>query len=94
MRNFLSEYKKISQLLIKNGFKKKDKISIIFFNESAFLKIYFAALSLGMIVIPINPDLSYDEINYIVKNSSSKLCIYSNKIDFKIKKNNKKIRCI
>ena len=87
---FLNEYKKISQLLIKNGFKKKDKISIIFFNESAFLKIYFAALSLGMIVIPINPDLSYDEINYIVKNSSSKLCVYSNKIDFKIKKNNKK----
>ena len=44
-----------------------------------------------MIVIPINPDLSYDEINYIVKNSSSKLCIYSNKIDFKIKKNKKYI---
>ncbi len=75
---------------LKKGFKKKDKISIIFFNETAFLKVYFAALSLGMIVIPINPDLSYDEINYIVKNSSSKLCIYSSKIDFKIKKNNKK----
>jgi len=87
---FLNEYKKISKLLIKKGFKKKDKISIIFFNESAFLKVYFAALSLGMIVIPINPDLSYDEINYIVKNSSSKLCVYSSKIDFKIKKNNKK----
>ena len=43
-----------------------------------------------MIVIPINPDLSYDEINYIVKNSSSKLCVYTSKIDFKIKKNNKK----
>ena len=52
--------------------------------------MYFAALSLGMIVIPINPDLSYDEINYIVKNSSSKLCVYTSKIDFKIKKNNKK----
>ena len=87
---FFQEYKKISELLIKKGFKKKDKISIIFFNETAFLKVYFAALSLGMIVIPINPDLSYDEINYIVKNSSSKLCIYSSKIDFKIKKNNKK----
>ena len=87
---FFQEYKKISKLLIKKGFKKKDKISIIFFNETAFLKVYFAALSLGMIVIPINPDLSYDEINYIVKNSSSKLCIYSSKIDFKIKKNNKK----
>ena len=69
--------------MIKKRFQNKDKISIIFFNESAFLKIYFAALSLGMIVIPINPDLSYDEINYIVKNSSSKLCVYSDKIDFK-----------
>ena len=88
--DFLNEYKKISKLLIKKGFKKKDKISIIFFNESAFLKIYFAALSLGMIVIPINPDLSFDEINYIVKNSSSKLCVYSSKIDFKIRRNNKK----
>tara|TARA_B110001450_G_scaffold253207_1_gene276257 strand:+ start:347 stop:1936 length:1590 start_codon:yes stop_codon:yes gene_type:complete len=87
---FFNSYIKISNILIKKGFKKKDKISIIFFNESAFLKIYFAALSLGMIVIPINPDLSYDEINYIVKNSSSKTCIYSEKIGFKIKKNNKK----
>jgi len=87
---FFNEYKKISKILIKKGFKQKDKVSIIFFNESAFLKVYFAALSLGMVVIPINPDLSSDEINYIVKNSSSKLCIYSNKIDFKIKEGNKK----
>ena len=87
---FFNEYKKISEILTKKGFKKKDKISIIFFNESAFLKVYFAALSLGMIVIPINPDLSYNEINYIVKNSNSKQCVYSDKINFKIKKSNKK----
>ena len=54
-------------------------------------KTYFAALSLGVIVIPINPDLSYDEINFIVKNSYSKICIYSKKIAFKIKKKKSKI---
>ena len=54
-----------------------------------FIITYFAALSIGAIVVPINPDLSYDEINFIVKNSSSKICIYSKKIDFKIKKNQK-----
>ena len=43
---FFNEYKKISKILIKKGFKQKDKVSIIFFNESAFLKVYFAALSL------------------------------------------------
>ena len=87
---FYNEYKKISYILLKNKIKKKDKISIIFYNDSQFLKTYFAALSLGVIVIPINPDLSYDEINFIVKNSYSKICIYSKKIAFKIKKKNRK----
>ena len=73
---------------MKKKIKKKDKISIIFYNDSQFIITYFAALSIGAIVVPINPDLSYDEINFIVKNSSSKICIYS-KIDFKIKKNQK-----
>ena len=71
---------------MKKKIKKKDKISIIFYNDSQFILTYFAALSLGAIVVPINPDLSYDEIDFIVKNSFSKICIYSKKIDFKIKK--------
>ncbi len=86
---FYIEYKKKTEILLKKKIKKKDKISIIFYNDSQFIITYFAALSIGAIVVPINPDLSYDEIDFIVKNSSSKICIYSKKIDFKIKKNQK-----
>lgn len=83
---FYKEYDKISQIFISKKLNKGEKISIIFYNESKFLTIYFAALALGIVVVPINPDLSFNEINYIVKNSNSKICIYSDKLKNKIKK--------
>ena len=82
---FFKEYNRISNILLNHNLKKGDKISIIFYNESKFLTIYFAALALGIIVVPINPDLSYNEIDYIFKNSGSKLCVYSDKLKDKIK---------
>ncbi len=84
-QEFFKEYSKISNILLNKKLKKGDKISIIFHNESNFLTIYFAALALGIIVVPINPDLSFNEIDYIFKNSGSKICIYSDKLSFKIK---------
>ena len=82
---FYQEYNKISQILISKKINKGEKISIIFYNESKFLTIYFAALAVGIVVVPINPDLSFNEINYIVKNSNSKICIFSDKLKNKIK---------
>ena len=76
-------YKAIS-FLLQNNLKKGDKISIIFHNSSDFLILYFAGLCSGLTLIPINPDMSKNEIEYIIKDSNSKAIFFSNQIENKI----------
>ena len=83
---FFIEYSKLKNILINKNIKKGDKISIIFYNGSQFIKLYFAILAIGAVAVPINPDLSPTEIEFIVQNSESKMIIFSNRVQNKIKK--------
>lgn len=83
-----SEFKIIvdqtSRFLIQSGLKKDDRISLIFHNSSEFLILYFAGLSCGLTIVPINPDLSSNEIKYIIKDSNSKYVFYNYTLESKI----------
>lgn len=46
-------------------------ICIIFRNTPEFLAIFFGAVSLGIVVVPINPDLATPEVRFITENSGS-----------------------
>ena len=67
-----------------NNIKKNDRISLIFHNSSEFLILYFAALCSGITIVPINPDMASNEIEYIIRNSNSKYVFYTNTIKAKI----------
>ena len=69
--------------LQENNIKKNDRIALIFHNSSEFLILYFAALCSGVIVVPINPDMSSQEIEFIIKNSNSKAIFYTETIKAK-----------
>ena len=60
--DFKKEYLNVSMFLKKYGLKKGDKISIIFFNQPEFFLFYFSCLSSGFVVVPINPDLSSQDL--------------------------------
>ena len=83
-----SEFKTIvdqtSKFLIQSGLKKNDKISLIFHNSPEFLILYFAGLSCGLTIVPINPDLSSREIKYIIEDSDSKYVFYHYTLESKI----------
>ena len=83
-----SEFKAIvdqtSKFLIQSGLKKNDKISLIFHNSSEFLILYFAGLSCGLTIVPINPEMSSREIKYIIEDSDSKSVFYSDTLESKI----------
>ena len=83
---FSKEYNKLKNILVSKKIKKGDKVSIIFSNGSQFIKLYFAILSLGAVAVPINPDLSSDEMIFIIKDSNSKLVVYSKEVLHKVKK--------
>ncbi len=74
----------VASKLISLGLKKGDKISIICKNSEFLVRLYFACLYSGIVVVPINPILNPREIQYIVENSNSQMILYdddSNKID-------------
>ena len=75
---------KTINFLLKNNLKKNDRISIIFHNSSDFVILYFAGLCLGLTLIPINPDMSTREIEYIIKDSKSNAVFFTNKIKNKL----------
>ena len=66
------------------GLQKGDRISLIFHNSSEFLILYFAGLSYGLTIIPINPDLTSREIRYLIEDSKTNIIFYNNKLELKI----------
>ncbi len=72
-RQFIIRVIKVRAFLNKAGLKKGDSINLILPNSADFLVLYFAALSAGIIVCPINYNLVPREISYIVNDSKSKI---------------------
>ena len=94
---FMTIVNQTSKFLIQSGLKKNDKISLIFHNSSEFLILYFAGLSYGLTIVPINPDLAPNEIKYIIEDSNSKHVFYNYTLESKIesiKKNLIDTKCI
>ena len=81
---FKEKVDQTSRLLIHSGLKKGEKISLIFHNSSEFLILYFAGLSCGLTIVPINPDLASNEIKYIIEDSNSKYIFYNYTLESKI----------
>ncbi len=67
--NFVREY------FQEIGLNKGDRINIIIQNSAEFLILYMAALSIGIIVCPINYSLTPIEMYYIINDSGSKAVI-------------------
>lgn len=66
------------------GLKKGQRISLIFYNSSEFLMLYFAGLIYGLTIVPINPDISSREMKYIIDDSETSLIFFNEKLESKI----------
>ena len=85
-----SEFKKMIDnticQFIEMKLKKNDRICLIFYNSPEFLTLYFAGLSYGLTIVPINPDFSTVEMNYIIKDSEAKAIFVDDKLSEKVNK--------
>jgi acyl-CoA synthetase (AMP-forming)/AMP-acid ligase II len=68
---FLSSVLVIANHLSDSGLETGNTICLVFNNSTEFLLFYFASLLLGIVVVPINPDLSPSGIKYIIENSGA-----------------------
>ena len=58
-----------AQYLSKLGIAKGEKMALIIPNSPDFIVMYIAALKIGIVLVPINPDLTPQEITYIISNA-------------------------
>ena len=73
-----------AQYLSKLGIAKGEKMALIIPNSPDFIVMYIAALKIGIVLVPINPDLTPQEITYIISNARAKAVFYSPQFDKKI----------
>ena len=82
---FAEEVTYVADFLLSESLPLGSRICLIEPNSSAFLSIYFAALFLGLTVVPINPDLSAPEIGYIINDCDARLVFFSTALNEKVK---------
>jgi len=82
--SFKNKYLLVAKYLTQLGLTKGNRFNLIFSNSPEFLLFYFAGLTLGITVVPINPDIAPEEMKYVIENSQSKAVFYQSELHFKI----------
>ncbi len=72
-REFVDRVLRARQFLRSKGLVRGQAINLIIQNSSEFLVLYFAALSLGVVVSPINYNFTAREMSYVVRDSGGRL---------------------
>ncbi len=60
----------------KVGIKKGDRILCVGQNDLSVVNLYFSAIRLGAVLVPVNYRLTASEVAYIISNSKPKLVVY------------------
>ena len=74
---FAGAVARASSLLMSRGITKGDTVSLLMPNSAEYIVAYFACWHIGAVAGPVNSLLKADEIEYVVKNSDSKLILTS-----------------
>ncbi|MCF7858104.1 MAG: AMP-binding protein [Candidatus Cloacimonetes bacterium] len=76
---FYEQAKELQFLLQEEGITKGDKVAILSENSPNWGIAYFAITSFGAIAVPILPDFRENEVHHILRHSSSKAILISEK---------------
>ncbi|MDD5085462.1 MAG: AMP-binding protein [Candidatus Omnitrophica bacterium] len=71
------EIEAVSAYIIKEGVRKDDKVAILLENRFEWPLIFFAVLFAGGVMIPINPEATFDEAENILKDCGAKILFLS-----------------
>ena len=71
---------KISNMLYSLGLSKGDKVALLSHNMPNWVVAYFAVVSKGLIIVPILPDFTREEIENVLVHSESKVLFISERL--------------
>jgi fatty-acyl-CoA synthase len=66
----------LCHLLLDLGVQKGDRVSVLLYNGHQYLEIFFALSKIGAILVPLNWRLTGPEIEFILKDSGTRLIIF------------------
>lgn len=81
---FGKKMKEVSSMLFSLGLKKEDKVALLSHNMPNWVIAYFSVVSNGLIIVPILPDFTRDEIENVMIHSESKVLIISERLLSKV----------
>lgn len=76
----------VQELLLGAGLKPEDKVALLSSNMPNWGICYLAVASAGMVVVPILPDFTTEELDMIIEHSEAKALMVSDKLFTKISK--------
>jgi len=65
-----------ANMMTKLGVQKGDRVGLLIMNSVEFVEVFFGLAKIGAIVVPLNWRLVADELEYILKNSGTKLLVF------------------
>ena len=65
----------VRNVLYKKGIRRKDRVALYSANGVEFVVVYMAVVSLGAIIIPVNSSLVDREVDFILRDSETKLLV-------------------
>ncbi|MDQ3750251.1 MAG: long-chain fatty acid--CoA ligase [Acidobacteriota bacterium] len=75
-----------ANLLLENGIKKGDVVSLLLPNSAEYVIAYFACFKTGAIAGPVNSLLKSEEIEYVIKDSEAKLLLAGSQFSAQLSK--------
>lgn len=83
-REFALRVEAVAEILKDAGLDRGDKVALLGQNMPNWCAGYFAAVTSGLVIVPILPDFSAEEVNKIIAHSEAKALIVTRKQEAKI----------
>src|SRR5512135_2511201 len=63
------------------GVQKGDRVSVLLYNCHQYIEIFFAISKMGAILVPLNWRLAGPELEFIIKDSGSRMIIFDSEFE-------------
>ena len=85
-REVMERVEQVQEMLLSAGLKPGDKVALLSSSMPNWGVCYFAVTTAGMVVVPLMPDFTGEELDSLLKHSESKALLVSDKLYTKLSK--------
>lgn len=83
---FIKKVYKLANYLLENGIRKESRVGTFLHNHYDTVILYFACWSIGAVVVPVNVSEEPDRVNFIFKDSDTRMVFTLQMYEEKLKK--------